>query len=198
MHVPMAMIPPLRLSGKTPRASITRPASIAILIKIEAIVSPPFHANSGRCPCCFAVALSQNKEREKRQWPKDQGRPKPGPGRSAPGERHVIRSRHRGYRNELEDQPHWHRRLRFCPTRTITRNRPPDAGPPQKVRPPRLAAAARSRRDAGWRVRTRATSSLIRKRFVIYGCALGERRGRDPTQRSPPTEADLGEYQAPT
>ncbi len=62
MHVAMAMIPPLSLSGKTPRLSIARPAPRAILIKIEAIVSSPFHASLGRCPC-FAVAPAQNKER---------------------------------------------------------------------------------------------------------------------------------------
>src|ERR1700737_1889707 len=45
MHVAMAMTPPLSLSGKTPRLSITRPANSAILIKIKAIVSPPFHAS---------------------------------------------------------------------------------------------------------------------------------------------------------
>ncbi len=67
MHVPMAKIPPIRLFGKTPRVSVTRPASIAILIKFEAIVSLPSHANLGRCPYCFAVALSKNKERDKRQ-----------------------------------------------------------------------------------------------------------------------------------
>jgi len=43
----------------------------------------PFHANLGRCPYCFAIALSKNKEREKRQWPKDQGHVEPGRGRSA-------------------------------------------------------------------------------------------------------------------
>ena len=45
MHVAMAMTPPLSLSGKTPRLSITRPANSAILIEIKAIISPPFHAS---------------------------------------------------------------------------------------------------------------------------------------------------------
>jgi hypothetical protein len=40
IHVAMARIPPLRLSGKTPRVSITRPANIAILKKIEAMGYP--------------------------------------------------------------------------------------------------------------------------------------------------------------
>jgi hypothetical protein len=63
MHVPMAMIAPIRLFGKTPSVSVTRPANIAILIKFEAIVSLPIHANLGRWPYYFAVALSKNKER---------------------------------------------------------------------------------------------------------------------------------------
>jgi hypothetical protein len=41
IHVAMAMTLPLRLSGKTPRVSITRPAPRAILIKVKAIVSSP-------------------------------------------------------------------------------------------------------------------------------------------------------------
>jgi hypothetical protein len=42
-----------------------------------------YRADLGRCPYCFAVALAQNKEREKRQWPKDQGHVELGAGRSA-------------------------------------------------------------------------------------------------------------------
>jgi hypothetical protein len=57
MHVAMAMIPPLSLSGKTPRVSIARPAPRAILITIEAIASSPSHANLGYCPYRFPVAL---------------------------------------------------------------------------------------------------------------------------------------------
>ncbi len=63
MHVPMAMHPPTRLFGKTPSVSITRPANIAILVKFEAIVSLPAHANLGRRPYVSAVALSKKKQR---------------------------------------------------------------------------------------------------------------------------------------
>jgi hypothetical protein len=58
MHVPMAMIPPIRLFGKTPGGSVTRPANIAILIEFEAIISLPVHADLGRCPYCFVVAAT--------------------------------------------------------------------------------------------------------------------------------------------
>jgi len=40
MQVAMARIPPHRLSGKTPRLSITRTTSIAILTGIEAMGCP--------------------------------------------------------------------------------------------------------------------------------------------------------------
>src|SRR3984957_16414430 len=40
MQVAMAMIPPRRLSGKTPKVRIARPARTAILTKIEAMDSP--------------------------------------------------------------------------------------------------------------------------------------------------------------
>src|SRR3984957_2170141 len=40
MQVAMAMIPPRRLSGKTPKVRIARPARMAILTKIKAMGSP--------------------------------------------------------------------------------------------------------------------------------------------------------------
>ena len=40
MHVATATIAPLRLSGITPRLSITRTASMAILIKAQAMAAP--------------------------------------------------------------------------------------------------------------------------------------------------------------
>ena len=49
MHVAMAMMPPRRLSGKTPKVSIARTASIAILIKIRAM-SRPFPAKHSAGP----------------------------------------------------------------------------------------------------------------------------------------------------
>jgi len=133
----MAMIPPHRLFGNTPSVSVPSPANMAILIKIEAIVCLPVHVGLGHCPCCVAVALSNNKEREKRQRPKDQGDVEPGRGRSATVASHVIRCRHRGYRNQLNDQPHRHGRLRNLPPHHNTEPLP-DAGAPQKVRPPPL------------------------------------------------------------
>jgi hypothetical protein len=59
MHVAMAMIAPLRLSGKTPKVRITRPANRAILRKIKVVTA----FGLGHCLYCFAVALAQNKER---------------------------------------------------------------------------------------------------------------------------------------
>jgi hypothetical protein len=43
MHVPTARIPPLNLSGKTPRVSIIRPANRAILKKVK-VTGCPFLA----------------------------------------------------------------------------------------------------------------------------------------------------------
>jgi hypothetical protein len=102
MHVPMAIIPPIRLFGKTPSVSVTRPANAAILIKFEAIVSLPV-IQLGCCPSCFAVALSKNKERQKRKRPKDQRRAEPCLGRSATVPSHIVCRRHRGHREKLED-----------------------------------------------------------------------------------------------
>jgi hypothetical protein len=64
--------------------------------------------SSGHCPYCFAVALAQNEQREKRQWPNGQCYPEPGSGRSAAVAGHVVGGRHRGNRDELNDQPHRH------------------------------------------------------------------------------------------
>ena len=48
MHVAMAMMPPRRLSGKTPKVSTTRTANIAILIKIRAMGHPFLAKHSAR------------------------------------------------------------------------------------------------------------------------------------------------------
>jgi hypothetical protein len=64
--------------------------------------------SSGHCPYCLAVALAQNEQREKRQWSNGQCYPEPGSGRSATVAGHVVSGRHRGDRDELNDQPHRH------------------------------------------------------------------------------------------
>jgi hypothetical protein len=64
--------------------------------------------SSGHCPYCFAVALAQNEQREKRHWPNGQCYPEPASGRSAAVAGHVVGGRHRGNRDELNDQPHRH------------------------------------------------------------------------------------------
>jgi len=109
------------------------------LIRIVAIVSLPSHAKFRALSNCSVVALAQNEEREERHGPKDQRRPEPGPGRSATVERHVIGSRHCGYRDQLKDQPHRHGMLPSHADRNT--EQPPDAGAPRKVRPPQLAAS---------------------------------------------------------
>ena len=52
---------------------------------------------------CAEVSLAENKEREKRQRPKDHRRVQPHIGRSATDMSHVVCNRHRGYRDEGND-----------------------------------------------------------------------------------------------
>jgi hypothetical protein len=110
---------------------------MASLTRFKAIVSMPSHIHSGHIPRCFAFASAKNKQREKRQWPKDHRHPEPGLGGPAPVARHVIGSRHRGYRQELKDQPGRHGSFRFA-LHSADRNtkKVPDAGAPRKVRRP--------------------------------------------------------------
>src|SRR3954451_2576478 len=72
MQIATVMMPPLGLSGKTPRVTIISPIKPAILA-IETMVLPPCDGAAAA-----AVQVGQQQQQRKRERPDRRGNPRPG------------------------------------------------------------------------------------------------------------------------
>jgi hypothetical protein len=93
---------------------------------------------------CFAISsVAENEKRNGRQWPHNERYPKPNPARSSTLPSHLCGKGYRCKKNdENENRPHVHLTVSDLPSLTITRNRRPNDGPRQTVRPPQLAGSS--------------------------------------------------------